>query len=340
MFQWKRLFLGGAARLQQSSGTERRNSLFFRGSAQGTLGRVNLFANVEIGNDMANATVFATNAYSTTVAGMSTRIGHDWDLQVEVFRNRQNMALNPESIFVLQGGGVPLAGDLSALMQWSLFFRLTKRLTWGGGLPSEAIDQYVAKAIPLAGTVDGVVRSRTLAGAAPVSGIVVSLDGGRTATTSEAGIYHFADVPEGAHDVSLAAADLPADLDPITPGSTRVLVQPRRVARADFEVTPLSFFEGHVTGPEKATLEGILIRLLPGDRYTTTSADGRFAFHNVREGDYNVVLDPQSLPPGGRISSPSSIPQLIRAGVPAPEVEFQFLVVSTEKPIRKVLELQ
>ena len=60
------LFLGGSVRLQRSTGSEIRNSVYGRGSLQGQFGRLNAFANVEIGNDLANRTVFATNAYSTT----------------------------------------------------------------------------------------------------------------------------------------------------------------------------------------------------------------------------------------------------------------------------------
>ena len=84
-------------------------------------------------------------------------------------------------------------------------------------------------------------------------------------------------------------------------------MQPRRGTHADFEVLPLSSIEGTVTGPEGATLEGIVIRLLPGTRYTSTSAEGHFAFYKVREGDYNLVLDPNFLPENGKLLSEPSV---------------------------------
>ena len=154
MFQVRRMFLGGAVRWQQSSAGERRNSLYYRASAQGDAGRLRAFANIEIGNDLANRTIFATNTYSTTVVGVGLRLFRDWSLQTEVFRNRLNMDLNPESIFVLEGGGLPIGSNLAEFNQWSFFFRLTKQIRWGGGLPVEAADRIFARAAPLVGAVD------------------------------------------------------------------------------------------------------------------------------------------------------------------------------------------
>ena len=339
MVQLKHLFVGGAVRWQQANGTDRRNSVYFRGSAQTNVGRFSAFANVEMGNDLANQTIFSTNTYSTTVAGAGLRLSRDWQLQAEVFRNRLNMDLNPESIFVLQAGGAAISQVLAALSQWSLYFRLTKQIRWGGGLPTENLDQFAAREAPLVGTVEGVVRVKTLAGGSLAEGIPVSLDGQRTATTTADGHYLFTEVPEGEHDVTLAAAELPADYDPGALSKMHLLVQPRRAARADLEVLPLVSVEGKVTGPPGAIVEGILIRLVPGARYTTTATDGHFAFYNLREGDFQVVLDTRSLPENEVLRSPSSVPVAVRVGKQAAPVEFSIGGTSPQKPIRKVLEL-
>jgi hypothetical protein len=169
-------------------------------------------------------------------------------------------------------------------------------------------------------------------------GIPVSLDGARTVTTDSAGHYLFPSVPEGWHEVSLSATELPADFDPGSPSKVRLFVQPRRGARAGFEVLPLSAVEGSISGPEGAVLEGILIRMLPGGRYTTTSAEGHFAFHNVREGDFDLVLDTASLPENGKLVSEPAVPVVLRAGEPVPFARFSFTIVSSEKAIRKVLD--
>src|SRR4029077_959143 len=178
----------------------------------------------------------------------------------------------------------------------SLYFRLTKQIRWGGGLPAETMNVAGGDAIPLVGTVEGVVTLNMLAGRSLAAGIPVSLDGHRTAMTSADGHYLFSEVAEGQHEVALSAGELPAEYDAGPKGATRLLVQPRRAARADFEVLPLGTIEGMVKGPEGAPLENILIRLLPGVRYTTAAQDGHFAFYNVREGDFTVTLDIKSLP--------------------------------------------
>jgi hypothetical protein len=336
VFHVKRMFFGGAARYQQSSGSERRNSMYYRASAQGQAGPLTAFANVEIGNDVANQTIFSTNTYSTTVVGIGLKLSRNWSLQTEAFRNRLNMDLNPESIFVLQGGGVPIAQDLAALAQWSFLFRLVRQMHWGGGLPFEDLDHFTAEAAPLVGTVDGVVLIKALKAPAPAAGIPVSLDGHRVSTTTADGHYRFTDVPEGAHDVALALDRLPADFDPAEPAKTRLLVQPRRIAHADFKVLPLVTLEGQVAGPKEG-LEAILIRLVPGGRYTTTSPDGRFAFYNVHEGDYELVLDPTSLPENAKLQSEGSVPVVVRLGAPLPPIAFSFTVTTPSKPVRTVV---
>lgn len=78
--------------------------MFYRISAQGNAGRLSVYANVEIGNDLANRTVFSTSTYSTTVVGAGLRLFRQWNVQAEVFRSKLNMEINPESIFLLQGG--------------------------------------------------------------------------------------------------------------------------------------------------------------------------------------------------------------------------------------------
>jgi hypothetical protein len=117
------------------------------------------------------------------------------------------------------------------------------------------------------------------------------------------------------------------------------VVQPRHTARADLEVLPLMAVAGKVNGPEGAPLEGIVIRMLSGGRYTATGMDGSFTFYNVREGDFTVAIDAHTLPDGGAPISPASVSFSMRDGTPPPPVEFNFTIHSTQKPVRKVLEI-
>jgi hypothetical protein len=344
-YQFKHFSLGGAMRYQQVTGSQRLNSLFFRGLAQVNLGRVSAYANIEVGNDLANQTVFSTEAYRTSVVGASVRLPGRWNLQTEVFRNQLNLTLNEENVFLLQNGetlaGIsPAAASLSNFNQWSVFFRLSKPIRWGGGLPSEnAVGVIGGAVVRLTGNIEGIVRLKTLAAATlNAASVPVSLDNGRTAVSGPDGHYFFTNVPEGVHEVGLAMDELPADFDPGESPRNQIVVQPNRVARADFEVLPLTSISGRVTGPEKLPLEDIIIRLLPGSRYTSTDRDGAFAFYNVREGDFDLLIDPATLPEGAALESPASVRTSARIGTPASPVEFIFVTIkSAPKPVRKVL---
>jgi len=342
-FQTKHFSLGGALRYQEIAGTGQQNSLFFRGLAQVNLGRFSAYANVEVGNDLQNQTLFSTSAYRTSVVGVGWRIARGWNLQGEMFRNSLNVTLNPESIFLLQNGpalaGIsPIAASLGATRQWNVYFRLSKQLRWGAGLPTENADRAIAAAT-LTGTVEGVVRVKALDAMRNAAGITVSLDGSRTEVSGADGRYVFEDVPEGAHEVALSLADLPADFDPGDAQKARVVVQPRRIARADFEVLPLMTVNGKVNGPLGAALGDIVVRMTPGSRYTTTGADGSFKFYNVREGDFTLAMDTGSLPENGALTSPASVSVAMRDGTAPPPIEFNFTIRSTGKPVRKVLEI-
>jgi len=341
--QWKHFSVGGALRYQQIVDTAQRNSLFFRGLAQANLGRFSAYGNVEAGNDLQNRTLFSTSAYRTSVIGVGCRVARGWYLQSEMFRNSLNLSLNPESIFLLENGpalaGVsPYSASLAATNQWSMYFRLSKQLHWGAGLPGE--NRSTAQAASLTGTVAGSVSVKSMGGSRAAAGIPVILDGARTAASGADGNYVFENVPEGRHEVSLLLAELPADLDPGGTQKISVRVEPRRSTRADLEVLPLMSAGGKVGGPEGAPLEGVVIRLEPGARYTTTRLDGSFTFYNLREGDYMITIDNSTLLEGGVPDSPANVILSLRDGSATSPIAFSFAIHTRQKPIRKVLEIK
>jgi hypothetical protein len=338
MLHFRHFFVGGSVRLQRDQALTRRNSLFVRGMLQANLGRFTAYANIESGNDLANSTVFATNTYGTSMVGVSTPLGRDWSLHAEAFRSKLNIDLNPESLFLLENAGLSIAESLAVMSQWSFYFRITRQIRWGGGLPTIGSDQFTALTAPLNGSVEGVVTVRALNGGMLAPGIPVTIDGGRSATTGPDGHYRFAEVPEGPHEIALSASELPADYDPGTPSKAKVLVQPRRTARTDFEVFPLATIEGRVDGPKGMDLDGTVIRLVPGERYTTANSDGRFVLYNVREGDYELVLDPKTLPDRAELRSEAAVARVVRVGNPIPAISFTVAAGNTGKPIRKVLD--
>ncbi|MBI3667356.1 MAG: SPOR domain-containing protein [Acidobacteria bacterium] len=168
----------------------------------------------------------------------------------------------------------------------------------------------------------------------------MSLDQSRTATTDQAGRFRFLEVPEGPHKVTLAYRELPADYDPGTTIEATVLVKPKRISRADLDVVRLTLIEGKITAPAGVSAENILIKLLPTARYTTTDSEGNFSFQNLREGDYELALDQQTLPENAVLMGPPRVPLSARPGAEMVSVRFQLGARKQEKPVRKIFEEQ
>ena len=307
-FTWKRLVLGGAVRMQNSQTTASRNTLFFRGSIQANFKRLSAYGYLEKGNDLVNRSVFSTNAYNTSVVGLTTPLIRGWNLQFEAFRNTLNTALNAENVFLFPNSDLGMNTQLAAFNQWSVYARIAKHFHWGKELPGRGgIEQYAAAHAPLVGSVQGLVMEQSLNGSRPAAGIAVSLAHFRTAVTDASGHYELSAVPEGVYEVGLDIEQLPTDYEPGPVTVARVSVEPRAIARADFSVVRLTYLTGRVVGPAGAPLENAVIRLAGTNRYTTPYQDGSFAFYNLREGEYEVVFDEQTLPEGYLLASPARV---------------------------------
>jgi hypothetical protein len=343
-FTWKHLVVGGAMRMQNSHSTENRNTLFFRGSIGANIKRLSAYSYLEKGNDLVNKSIFSTNAYSSTVVGMSTPIANAWNLQLEAFRNNLNTMLNPESIFLFPTGGLNQLGptQLAAFNQWSVYFRMGKQFHWGQELPGESgIDQYAAEHAPLVGTIQGLVTEQSLAGPRPAANVAISLDHSRSVVSDAAGRYVFSEVPEGFHNVGLDMEQLPTDYEPGPEETARVTVEPRSLVRTDFSVLRLTSLEGRIVAGEGVQLDSVVIRLVGTNRYTTPEEDGSFSFCNLREGEYEVALDVRTLPDGVLLASPASMKVLGSSANPATPITFELrMKPQEEKPIRKMLEKQ
>ena len=337
--QIKKLSLGAAVRDQRLNTEEKKDTLFFRGSAQTQYKRVSAYAYVEHGNDLANRTVFLTNTFNTTVVGGAVRVTKQWNVQFEASKSQLNIDLNPENIFLLQNQGAFVTNAVAGLNQWTAYFRVSKSLHWGHGLPSGDIDRYTAEQLPIIGSIEGTVREQRLEGSGPAQGVPVVLDDGTIVTTNEEGLFRFSRVSEGRHTVSLAVNQLPAEYDLGARPETAIEVKARRVSTAELSVTPLVSFTGKIIAPTGTALDGVIVKLLPTDRYTTPTPDGRFGFYNLREGEYDVAIDPKSLPEFGLLDQTAAHVSVNR-GAPAPEVVFHLSIQKPEKPIRRVFEKQ
>jgi len=336
-FRIRRLTLGAGVRGQRLIADGSRTSLFYRGSAQFSVRRFSAYGNFEIGSDLLNKTLFATNTVNTTVFGASLTAGKNWEFQGEAYRNNLITELNPQSIFVLQGQGVFIPGTLAALNQWSIYFRIIRKFNWGKAGVVGDLNQYAIRQAPLKGSVEGFVMERLAEGNHPAEGVSVSIDG-RVIVTDAEGRFRFPDVPEGTHKVALALHELPPEFDPGTITESTIAVHPDKLSRADLDVIRLAFIQGKVIAPKDVPVENVVIRMLPGERYTTPDNEGNFYFYNLREGEYEVVVDKNTLPQFAVMNRIERVSVSVKVGRQPEPVSFQFEIRAPQKPVRRVLD--
>ena len=104
-YVWRRLVMGGAIREQSTKATDNTNTLY-RGSLSTNLKRVSVYGYFEKGNDLVNRSVFSTNAYSSSMAGVSTPLLRGWTVHLEAFRNNTLTSVNPENVFLFGNSGL------------------------------------------------------------------------------------------------------------------------------------------------------------------------------------------------------------------------------------------
>jgi hypothetical protein len=93
-----------------------------------------------------------------------------------------------------------------------------------------------------------------------------------------------------------------------------------------------------VKAPEGTPVQNVIIRLAPTGRYTTPDSAGNFHFYNLSSGDYEVVLERESLPQHSIVVSPSRVPVTVRSLESNKPVEFRFEITPPEKTVRKLFE--
>jgi hypothetical protein len=341
-FHWKRFSFGGATRWQRAVSDSRKDSLFIRGNGQMQLGNFSLYGYLEHGKDLANATVFATSIVSTSVVGLAWQAPRHLAVQLEAFRNNFNSNLNPASIFILASQGIPIDTTLSRTNNWSVYLRVNRHFGWGENLSANP-DEIVRRQAPLTGWISGFVRLRVLTGNFGASHVTLKLDFDKSATTNDDGYFEFLEVPEGIHTVALDVDSLPSNYNPSDPEQAQVLIRPNQPARAELAVTPLQSIAGTISDDAgNPAPEGVVVRLDPQGKYTTTDKQGRFGFYDLPEGDYTVVLEENSLPENARATTAASAPVQIRFGANADSaVHFEYRIEPPEpKPLRNVLQGQ
>jgi hypothetical protein len=257
---------------------------------------------------------------------------------VEALRSTLLTALNPENVFLFGNTGLGLNSQLAATNQWNVFLRVSKQIRWGRALPrGSSIEQYTAVHAPLVGGIHGLVLEQSLSGPRPAPNVTVSLDHNLSVLTDVSGNYDFPAVPEGTHELGLNMEELPTEYEPGTITQGHVIVNPRATTRADFNVVRLTMFSGKISAPPNTPVENILIRLNGTPRYTTPYSDGTFYFYNLREGDYEVLIDSQSIPDGYLLASPGIVRASPRSSAAPPQVEFE--LKTKPEPVKPVHEI-
>jgi hypothetical protein len=340
-FTWRHFVIGGATRFQTTeSSAQTQNSVFYRGSFQANIKRISAYAYLEKGNDLVNKSVFSLSAVNSTVMGVSTPLFDKWTLHFEAFQNQLNTSLNPENIFIFGNNDQGLNTQLAGFNQRSIYFKMSKRFSWGKEMEQGGtMEQYAAAHAPLVGSVEGFVTEAALAGPRSAPNVTIILDHGRTAVSDATGRYAFSDVPEGLHQVELNMEELPADYSPGPANLSHVNVQPRAIARTDFNVARLANLAGKVTAPAGVQFDDVIVRLVGTKLYTTPYSDGTFSFYNLAEGHYDVEIDASTLPDGYVLASPARVAGDASSASPVSTLGFEMKIKpQAEKPVREMLK--
>jgi len=200
-----------------------------------------------------------------------------------------------------------------------LSIRLTKTFSWGektapAGMKSG--QQWMGT-----GSIEGwVFDDKNLNGALDrdekgVEGVKVKLEDGSTVVTDKDGHYSFPSVGAGKHVVILDAARIPAAYTFVGAETATVEVKHRGSARVDFPFILGAGIRGRVlTAPkdgEKADaatgVPDVLVVLKPGDLNTYTDSNGNFSFDGIIPRQYEISLEPDTLPERAEVLAPHTL---------------------------------
>ena len=281
-----------------------------------------LSGSAQLGKDLRDQTALSLETYRTIMLLATVHLPWQFALSGEWIHNSSVSQLNPARVLVGLGAGpVPL---LPALSQQTVFFRLTKTIHWGhgvpmlAGLPENDADSLVPTYTSVTGVVfnDRAGTGRWAAGDSGVPGVEVTLSG-RTAITNAKGRYEFPAVRAGQYLLGLDMNHLPAAYS--APDARPRLIQVGAEApRVNIPLQVVGAVSGAVFANGKP-LAGLELRLrragkpAGGALYAFTGKDGKFAFQDVLPGEYHAVVALDSAPPGARLAAPVP-PVLVTSG--------------------------
>lgn len=209
--------------------------------------------------------------------------------------------------------------------------RFSKRFSWGR--EGRVLGRKTFKGMVGTGTIDGFVYEDADGDGVPglgekgLSGVTVRLEDGSKTATGPDGRYRFENVAEGPHQIRVEESGIPAVYYLLGPVRIDVLLQPRVTRQVLFPLISGGNASGRFINdadrngradPEEKGISDLLVILTPVEgnvpsapsaesktaenqaivENTYTGADGTFRFVNVFPGEYDLSIDPTTLPEG------------------------------------------
>ena len=217
--------------------------------------------------------------------------------------------------------------DILKAQGFQATFRILKKFSWGkrekiAGLRPGAVEKGY-------GSIEGLVfndinrngvRDR---GEEGIKDVTIRLEDGSTVKTDEKGFYQFPRVEEGSHLITLDVKRIPAEYSIVSPEKVKVEIKLRETVRVSFQLIAVGRIEGQIINdlnsngkidPGEKGIPDVLVLLEPGDNNAYTDEDGRFIFENILPGEYQLKIDPATLPADSVFTSPSELRFQIRVG--------------------------
>jgi hypothetical protein len=313
--QFHHFTLSGGARLQQNTSINTRSGVYFSGGITGSIKSLTFYEHFEAGTDLASKTLFATSVTQSNTFGMQYRFGKGWNIGGDAWRSRLTTNLTGDPAATLSFAA-PILPIYLANNQWTIYFRLTKQLNWGGvgGYSSYDIARYAENATPRVGFITGTISVLHPQGPPTLArSVSVLLDGYRTAVCDQFGKYIFGDVREGPHYIEIDEHRLPVDFSPAEGGRQMPVVEGQRSTIVNFNLHATGMVEGYVKSADPDLPGKLYLKLEPGGQYTLVDSDGHFSLDGIPEGDYTAtLLVPKDS--GDVLVSPASLPVTVVAG--------------------------
>ena len=305
----------------------------------------------------AEAGLIDRNLYVRT--GWNQVFSPDFDLYAELFYERYGAVQIVSQIVAYVGVRVGLGRSLQARADiraseplnrrdirssdYQFTLRLDKRFSWGQ--EPKIMGRKTVGAVLGIGSIEGYVFEDTNGdglmspGEKGLAGVSLRLEDGSRAMTGEDGRFRFPMVAEGPHQVQIEENLIPATYYLLSPARVDVLTQARITREVSFPLISGASLKGRfiedsdrngTMDPADKGLADILVILTPIDGAvwkdlilnTYTDAGGAYRFMNILPGEYELSVDPETLPAGAVTAVPLPFKIKLEPGRTAGGVDF------------------